>query len=72
MPTQSFKNHFLIAMPNLKDPYFQQTVILLFEHSEQGAMGLIINKPLDISIEEILQHLAIPSSNSDLEKIKSC
>ncbi len=66
----SFKNRFLIAMPTLNDPYFHQTVTLLFEHNDKGAMGLIINKPLDISLGEILQHLNIPLTNSELDKDK--
>lgn len=68
--SQTFKNRFLIAMPTLNDPYFHQTVTLLFEHNKKGATGLIINKPLDISIGEILQHLNIPLTNSELDKDK--
>jgi putative transcriptional regulator len=70
MPIQTFKNRFLIAMPTLNDPYFYQTVTLLFEHTKKGAMGLIINKPLDISIGEILQHLNIPLTHSGLDQDK--
>lgn len=70
MGTETFKNHFLIAMPTLNDPYYHQTVILLFEHTDEGAMGLIINKPLEISVGEILQHLNIPITNSDFDKAK--
>ncbi len=66
----TLKNRFLIAMPTLNDPYFYQTVTLLFEHNDKGAMGLIINKPLEISLGEILQHLNIPLTHSDLDKDK--
>jgi putative transcriptional regulator len=68
MATESFKNHFLIAMPTLNDPYFQQTVTYLFEHNQNGAMGLIINKPLEISLGDILQHLNIPLTLTGLDK----
>ncbi len=68
MSVQTFKNRLLIAMPTLNDPYFQQTVTLLFEHSEKGASGLIINKPLDITIGEILEHLNIPLTNTSIDK----
>lgn len=67
---QTFKNRFLISMPTLNDPYFHQTVILLFEHNEKGAMGLIINKPLEISLGEILEHLDIPLTNSETDDEK--
>lgn len=70
MAIQTFKNRLLIAMPTLNDPYFHQTVTLLFEHTDKGAMGLIINKPLEISLGEILQHLNIPLTNSELDKEK--
>ena len=36
-------NHFLVAMPGMKDPYFQNSVIYVCEHNEEGAMGLMIN-----------------------------
>ncbi len=52
-------NHFLIAMPNLADPNFSRTVTLICEHSSEGAMGLIINRPTDLRLREILQQLDI-------------
>ena len=52
-------NHFLIAMPALADPNFHHTVTYLCDHNEQGAMGLVINRPLDIEFGELLEHLAI-------------
>ncbi len=47
------KNYFLIAMPQLDDPLFKQSVVYLCEHNDQGAMGIIINKPSDISVAEV-------------------
>ncbi|HIO39976.1 MAG TPA: hypothetical protein EYN29_00325, partial [Candidatus Marinimicrobia bacterium] len=41
----SLKNHILISMPHMQDPYFGKTVILICEHTKDGAMGLIINRP---------------------------
>jgi len=41
---ENLKGHFLIAMPNLSDPNFFQTVTFLSEHTAQGAMGLVINR----------------------------
>ncbi|MGX5172827.1 YqgE/AlgH family protein [Aliikangiella sp. IMCC44653] len=60
----SLKNHLLIAMPSLKDPSFEQSVTLLCEHNEEGAMGIVINHPLDFSTFELLEHMAIPCSNA--------
>jgi len=50
-------NHFLIAMPGLTDPNFAQTVIYVCEHNSEGAMGIVINRPLDISLGEVLKQL---------------
>lgn len=43
----SLKNHILIAMPHLQDPYFGRSVVFIAEHTEEGAMGLIVNKPFE-------------------------
>jgi len=56
----SLKNHLLIAMPSLKDYNFSQSVTLLCEHNEDGAMGIVINHPLDISTADLLEHMKIP------------
>lgn len=50
----------LIAMPGMEDPRFQRSVILLCAHSAEGAMGLIVNKPLpDLSLTGLLEHLGL-------------
>ena len=50
----------LISMPNLIDPFFQKTVILIFEFSEKAIMGLIINKPVqNIKINNILKNIKL-------------
>lgn len=61
-------NQFLIAMPALADPNFFQTVIYLGEHNANGALGLVINRPLDLSLEQLLDHLKITTDRSDLTK----
>lgn len=50
----------LIAMPNMRDPRFERSVILLVEHDDQHAMGVIVNKPLrDVELGELLEQLEI-------------
>ncbi|MCV2883489.1 YqgE/AlgH family protein [Aestuariibacter sp. AA17] len=51
---QSFENHLLIAMPSMEDPYFERTVTYICEHNEQGAMGLVINQPIGMTLRELL------------------
>lgn len=52
-------NHFLVAMPGMKDPYFQRSVIYVCEHNEEGAMGLMINAPIDITIGKMLEKVDV-------------
>lgn len=59
-------NHFLIAMPQLEDPNFFHSVTYICQHNDEGAMGIIINQPLDTNLGEILQHLNIESENENL------
>ncbi len=53
------ENHFLIAMPGMRDERFARAVIYLCAHSEQGAMGLIINQPQQLAFPDILVQLGI-------------
>ena len=48
-------NHFLIAMPGLQDMEFARSVVYLCEHSERGALGLIINKPTDVNLQKLFE-----------------
>lgn len=47
------QDHFLIAMPQMEDETFAQTVIYLCEHNEAGSMGIILNQPTDLSVAEL-------------------
>ena len=58
----------LIAMPGMGDPRFEHSVILICAHSEDGAMGLIINKPVpDLSFEGLIDQLSIPKGEAGRE-----
>ena len=50
-------NHFLIAMPGLSDPNFHRTVTYLCAHNDEGAMGIVINRPMDLSLGDVLKHM---------------
>lgn len=52
-------NQLLIAMPTLVDPNFAQTVALICEHTEDGALGLILNRPLSMRMGEVFEQLEI-------------
>ena len=59
-------NHFLIAMPALQDDVFHRSEVYLCEHSERGALGLIINKPCEISMTGLFEKLSLPLLRKDL------
>ncbi|HVT37283.1 MAG TPA: YqgE/AlgH family protein [Nevskiaceae bacterium] len=65
----NFKNQFLIAMPGLEDSNFDHAVTLMCEHSGEGAIGLVINRPTDLKLSEMLaqmglEHDALPADIS--------
>ncbi|MGB0721543.1 MAG: YqgE/AlgH family protein [Gammaproteobacteria bacterium] len=55
-------NQFLIAMPSLADPNFARTVTYICEHNESGAMGIVVNRPVDLSLGDLLGDLDIAIS----------
>jgi putative transcriptional regulator len=59
-------NHFLIAMPGLTDANFARSVVYLCEHSERGALGLVINKPSDIDLKGLFDKVDLPLRRDDL------
>jgi putative transcriptional regulator len=65
----SLEGHFLIAMPSMFDPNFEQTVIYVCAHSDQGAVGLVVNQPTQsISFSDLLAQLKIPSLDIETER----
>lgn len=61
---ESLENHLLIAMPSLEDPMFNKTVTYICEHNEDGAMGLIINLPVNITVNELLAQINADKASS--------
>ncbi len=59
-------NHFLIAMPALADPNFHHTVTYMCAHSEEGAMGIVINRPLEIELGEVLSQMDLNIDDPDV------
>ena len=59
-------HHFLIAMPGLEDETFSKSVVYVCEHSERGALGLVINKPSDLSMEGLFDKVDLPLHRTDL------
>lgn len=51
--------HFLIAMPAMTDPYFSKTLTYICQHSEQGALGVVVNRPIDLSLQGLFEQIGM-------------
>jgi len=59
-------NQFLIAMPGMGDDTFSGAVVYLCEHTENGALGLVINKPIDIKLKNLFEKVDLSLASNDL------
>src|SRR6478672_7892777 len=64
MSSINLTHHFLIAMPNMADPYFSKTLTYICEHNDQGALGLVVNRPIDMTLQALFERLSLPLSAS--------
>ena len=62
-------NQFLIAMPNMADPTFSGTVVYLCDHSERGALGLVINRPTDIDLKSLFDRIDLSLEIEPLQNL---
>ena len=65
----NFTNQFLIAMPSQRESTFAGTVVYLCEHNEKGALGLVINKPIDIKLKNLFEKVDLSLDREDLAEI---
>lgn len=61
-------DHFLIAMPSMVDPNFARTLTYICEHNDQGALGLVINRPIDLTLSALLAQVSVSPIEPALEK----
>lgn len=66
---ENLKNQFLIAMPNFTAPFFEHSLVYICEHDDEGAMGLVINIPVDLTIDALLSQINLLDSHRDLEQL---
>ena len=62
-------NQFLIAMPGMADDTFAGTVVYLCEHNEKGALGLVINKPIDIKLKNLFEKVELSLDREELAEL---
>lgn len=58
------KDHFLMAMPHLEDPNFAGSLSYLCDHDEKGTMGVIVNRPLELTLEALFEQLELGGEES--------
>jgi putative transcriptional regulator len=68
-PAINLTNQFLIAMPGMGDGTFAGTVVYLCEHTEKGALGLVINKPIDITLKSLFEKVELSLDRDDLAEL---
>jgi len=64
--THSLAGHLLVAMPSMADPNFEHSVTYICEHTDQGALGITINRPLDMDLREVLEQLSLQAPPADM------
>jgi putative transcriptional regulator len=66
MQNINLTDHFLIAMPAMEDPYFSKSLIYIAEHNDQGALGIIVNRPIDMSLATLFEKIDVPFESGSL------
>ena len=67
-PTINLTNQFLIAMPSMADGNFAGAVVYMCEHTENGALGLVINRPIDIKLKNLFDKVDLHLTRDDLSE----
>jgi len=68
----NLSRQFLIAMPNLTDPVFSRALAYVCEHSERGAMGIIVNRPLGMTLSSLFEQIEIDLHRPDVADLPVC
>jgi putative transcriptional regulator len=66
---RTLQDHFLIAMPAMGDPNFNETVTYICKHDEEGAMGIVINRPTDMLLSEVFSQLSLEPVDARLGEL---
>ncbi len=66
MSSIDLTHHFLIAMPAMADPYFTRTLTYICEHNDQGALGVVVNKPINMTLRSLFERLSLQINDDDV------
>ena len=69
MQKMNLTHHFLIAMPNMADPHFSKTLTYICEHNDQGALGIVVNRPIEMNLQTLLEQVSIPPESGGFNAV---
>jgi len=69
MQNVNLTHHFLIAMPAMADPHFSRTLTYICEHNDQGALGIVVNRPLEMTLQALLEQVSIPPAGGKFKSV---
>ncbi|HZX32031.1 MAG TPA: YqgE/AlgH family protein [Rhodocyclaceae bacterium] len=69
MDAVNLTDNFLIAMPAMTDPYFAQSLVYVCEHNENGALGIIVNRPIDMNLASLFEKIELPLEHQELSEL---
>ena len=69
MAIVNLTHHFLIAMPAMADPHFAHTLTYVCEHNEDGALGIVVNKPIDMTLSALFEQIDVPLADDALREV---
>jgi putative transcriptional regulator len=69
MQKVNLTHHFLIAMPNMVDPNFARTLTFICEHNDQGALGVVVNRPIEMNLYTLLEQISLPPASDVFKEV---
>src|SRR5689334_13752725 len=69
MQKMNLTDHFLIAMPAMADPHFSRTLTFICELNDKGALGLIVNRPIEMTLQTLLDQVSNPLAGESLKEV---
>lgn len=69
MQSVNLTDHFLIAMPAMADPYFSGALVYICEHNAQGALGVIVNRPIDMTLAALFEKIELPLETAGFDRM---
>ncbi|MGZ5168238.1 MAG: YqgE/AlgH family protein [Burkholderiales bacterium] len=69
MQKVNLTHHFLIAMPSMVDPHFAKSLTFVCEHNDQGALGVVVNRPIEMNLHSLLEQVSIAPEKEEFKSV---